>query len=313
MPNWAKLGLAMAMPKISLEILEFFNLTAREEGLIAHVLGTTYNTPMIREPAVAGMFYNANPSGLRREVEGFLAEGPRKKEKAIGIVSPHAGYMYSGHVAGAVFSKVAVPKKVLILCPNHTGAGAFASINASGFWKTPLGEVKIEEHLARHLMEFDTELEEDSSAHRREHALEVQLPFLQVIREDFEFVPLCLSHFSYGECETLGKAMARLIRESGEEILIVASSDMNHYESQERTLAKDERAIECILDLDPQALYGRVHEEDISMCGIIPTTCMLIAAKELGAKKAELIKHATSGDVSGDYSGVVGYAGIVVR
>jgi hypothetical protein len=162
-------------------------------------------------------------------------------------------------------------------------------------------------------MDLDPELENDSFAHLEEHALEVQLPFLQVIRNDFEFVPLCLSHFDYAECQKLGKAMAKLISESAEEILMLASSDMNHYESQKRTLEKDQRAIDCILALDPAALYQRVHEEQISMCGIIPTTSMLIAAKLLGAKEAELVKHATSGDITGDFSGVVGYAGIIVK
>jgi AmmeMemoRadiSam system protein B len=188
-----------------------------------------------------------------------------------------------------------------------------ASINTSGYWKTPLGNAKIDERLAHRLVELNPELEEDRLAHAREHALEVQLPFLQTLKPDFEFVPLCLSHFSYGECEALGETLATVVRESEAEILLVASSDMNHYESQERTLLKDERAIECILNLDPQTLYGRVHEEDISMCGIIPTTCMLLAALRLGATRAELVKHATSGDVTGDLSGVVGYAGILVK
>jgi MEMO1 family protein len=269
---------------------------------------------MIREPAVAGMFYTANPQKLRGEVYGFLhQEENLHPVKAIGVVSPHAGYMYSGHVAGAVLSRVKIPKKLIVLCPNHTGFGVFAAMNSSGFWKTPLGDAKIDEGLARRLMELDEELEEDGFAHEREHALEVQLPFLQVIRSDFEFVPLCLSHFSYRQCETLGSAMAQLIQESKEEILMLASSDMNHYESQQRTLLKDQRAIDCILALDPKALYQRVHEEQISMCGIIPTTCMLIAANQLGAKEATLVKHATSGDVTGDFSGVVGYAGIIIR
>ncbi|MFO1464492.1 MAG: AmmeMemoRadiSam system protein B [bacterium] len=268
---------------------------------------------MIREPAVAGRFYSANPQVLREELQEFLRSEDPRRESVIGVVSPHAGYMYSGHVAGAVFSRVQIPKKLLVLCPNHTGEGAYAAINSQGSWRTPLGEAQIDSALARRLMELDPMLEEDSSAHRREHALEVQLPFLQVLRKDFEFVPLCLSHFRYSDCEALGKAMARLIRESGEEVLMVASSDMNHYESQDRTLAKDQVAIDCILALDPKGLYQRVHEQNISMCGIIPTTCMLIAALELGAREAELVRHATSGDVSGDYSGVVGYAGILVK
>jgi AmmeMemoRadiSam system protein B len=269
---------------------------------------------MIREPAVAGMFYSADPKKLRAEVDGYLHDQPGiEAVSAMGVVSPHAGYMYSGHVAGAVLSRVKIPQKLLILCPNHTGNGAWASINTKGFWKTPLGDAKIDSNLASRLQTLYPKLEEDAAAHAREHALEVQLPFLQELRPDLEFVPLCLSHFSFAECLGLGEAIARLIEESDEAILMVASSDMNHYESQERTLVKDQRAIDCILALDPEGLYRTVHEEAISMCGIIPTTCMLIAARKLGAQGARLVKHATSGDVSGDYSGVVGYAGIIIN
>ena len=266
---------------------------------------------MIREPAVAGSFYPANPSRLRQDVENYLST-ETAKASVIGLVSPHAGYMYSGHVAGAVLSRVAIPDKVIVLSPNHTGAGAYAAIQQYGSWLTPLGEVPIDAHLARRFVEIIPWLEEDSAAHRREHALEVQLPFLQVAHPSVSFVPLCLSHFRYGECQSLGEGLAQLITESEEEILILASSDMNHYESQERTLLKDQRAIDHILALDPEGLYRTVHDEHISMCGIIPTTCMLVAAKKLGATQAELVKHATSGDVSGDYAGVVGYAGILV-
>lgn len=268
----------------------------------------------IREPAVAGTFYPGNPENLREEVQGYLRAEPQTTPiQALGMVSPHAGYMYSGHVAGAVFSRLKIPQKLLVLCPNHTGLGVQASINLAGRWKTPLGETKIDSSLARHIQELFPLIEEDSQAHAREHALEVQLPFLQVLRPDFEFVPICLSHFSWEECREIGEAMAKLIQKSSEEILMVASSDMNHYEDQETTLRKDQIAIDCILELDPELLYQRVHEEGISMCGIIPTTCMMVAANELGAKKAILVKHATSGDVSGDYSAVVGYAGIIIE
>ena len=268
---------------------------------------------MIREAAVAGRFYSGDTQQLRRDVQAFLTAEADTPQPAIGVVSPHAGYMYSGHVAGAVFAKVRIPKKLIVLCPNHTGLGAYAAINHEGAWKTPLGEAPIDESLASRLMEAAPFLEEDALAHRREHALEVQLPFLQELRPDLQFVPLCLSHFNYPDCVALGEAMAEVIADSSEEILMVASSDMNHYESQERTLQKDQRAIDCILELNPEKLYRRVHEEQISMCGIIPTTCMLNAALALGAKEAQLVRHATSGDVTGDYDGVVGYAGIVIR
>lgn len=268
---------------------------------------------MIRQPAVAGHFYPGNPQQLRQEVEGFIAAGAAgPAQKAIGVISPHAGYVYSGHVAGAVLARIQIPHKVIVLCPNHTGFGAWAAINTEGAWQTPLGEVPIDKNLAERLVQLDRQLEEDTMAHAREHALEVQLPFLQVLQGDLQMIPLCLSHFSYAECKHLGGALAALIEESQDPILMVASSDMNHYESQERTLVKDQKAIDCILERDPEKLYQTVHDENISMCGIIPVTCMLIAANQLGAKHAELVKHATSGDVSGDYSGVVGYAGLII-
>jgi AmmeMemoRadiSam system protein B len=269
---------------------------------------------MIREPAVAGRFYSGNPQQLRQEVVEFLRERTTTEpQEVLGVVSPHAGYMYSGHVAGAVFSRVKIPDHLVVLCPNHTGMGAWASINSEGAWRTPLGELKIDSALAERLIQLNPVLEEDSEAHAHEHALEVQLPFLQVLNPNSRFVPLCLGHFSFGECERMGSALARLVEESREKILLVASSDLNHYENQERTLIKDQKAIDAILALDPERLYRTVEDENITMCGIIPTTCMLIAAKQLGAKEAMLIKHATSGDISGDYSGVVGYAGIVIR
>jgi hypothetical protein len=269
---------------------------------------------MIREPAVAGHFYSGNPIQLRQDIEGFLrAQAAGTTEQALGLVSPHAGYMYSGHVAGAVFSRVKIPDHVVVLGPNHTGRGAWAAINTAGVWRTPLGDMKIDSTLAEKLFQLNPELEEDREAHSREHALEVQLPFLQVLNPRCRFVPLCLGHFSYGECEKMGAALAQLVKDDKEKILIVASSDLNHYENQERTLEKDQKAIDAILALDPKRLYRTVEDENISMCGIIPTTCMLIAANQLGARQAVLIKHATSGDISGDYSGVVGYAGIVIR
>jgi len=268
---------------------------------------------MIREPVVAGRFYSGDPLQLHEDVEGFLKTAESTpKVAALGVVSPHAGYMYSGSVAGAALGQVKIPQKIIVLCPNHTGLGAWGAINTEGYWKTPLGNAQIASELARRLQGLYPDLQEDSLAHAQEHALEVQLPFLQELRPDFEFVPLCLSHFSYGECDRLGLALAQLIQEGNEEILMLASSDLNHYESQERTLQKDQRAIDCILEMDPEKLYRVVQEEAITMCGIIPVTCMLIAARQMGAQKATLVKHTTSGDVTGDYAGVVGYAGIIV-
>ena len=202
--------------------------------------------------------------------------------------------------------------RIVILSPNHTGLGSPFSIMSYGAWSLPFGDAVIDEDLANKLKASCDLFEEDSEAQRREHALEVQLPFLQFLKNDFKFVPITLGHIRYDKCAEIGKAIADCIRKEKEPILMIASSDMNHYEEHETTLKKDQRAIDQILARNPEGLYQTVHNEEISMCGIIPTTAMLVAANLLGAKKAELIDHKTSGDVTGDKSAVVGYAGIIV-
>jgi AmmeMemoRadiSam system protein B len=265
-----------------------------------------------RQPAVAGTFYEGTAERLRRQVSQCLDANPEPpaKEPFIGAVVPHAGLMYSGHVAGAFYKSAALPKRFIILCPNHTGLGHFAAINREGTWRTPLGEAAIDSALASELMQRSPYLAEDWKAHAREHSLEVQLPFLQQLAGDFTFVPLCLATHNYAICEEIGGAIAEVVK--GKEIGILASSDLNHYEDQATTLRKDQLAIDEVLELDPRGLWDAVDEHDVSMCGFIPTTVMLIAAKQLGATRARLLKHATSGDVNGDYGHVVGYAALLV-
>ena len=232
------------------------------------------------------------------------------KQRFIGGVVPHAGLMYSGHVAAAFYALAELPRRFIILCPNHTGLGHFAAINRDGQWRTPLGAVSIDTPLADALISKTKLLGDDWKAHAREHSLEVQLPFLQQLLGTFTFVPLCLAAPRYAFCEEIGNAIAEVVGD--QPIGILASSDLNHYEDQESTLRKDQRAIDAVLALDPEGLWRVVDEEDISMCGFIPTTTMLIAAQKLGASNATLIKHATSGDINGDYSHVVGYAAMLV-
>lgn len=263
----------------------------------------------VRPPAVAGTFYEGEPDRLRKQVDRYLQPSPQRRS-FIGVVSPHAGLMYSGAVAGVLYGQIDIPRRLIILCPNHTGAGAPAAINSAGAWRTPLGEVAIDQPLAAALRQESPLLQEDTLAHAREHSLEVQLPFLQTL-SDFTFVPICVS-LALAECRELGQAVARVIRAQSEPIGIIASSDMNHYEDQQTTLRKDQRAIDAVLALDPELLWRRVREEDISMCGIVPTTTMLFAARELGATSADLVMHATSGDINRDYSAVVGYAAMIV-
>lgn len=268
-----------------------------------------------RPPAVAGMFYEGTPDRLRAQVDACFAANPpapAAKERFLGAVVPHAGLMYSGHVAAAFYALADLPKRLIILCPNHTGAGHFAAINREGAWRTPLGEVAIDTPLADALMSKSQLLAEDARAHAREHSLEVQLPFLQRVLPDFTFVPICLGAHRYDFAEEIGRAIAEVVKEEKEPIAILASSDLNHYEDQRTTMRKDQLAIDEVLKRNPRELWRVVDEYDVSMCGFIPTTTMLIATNALGASDARLIKHATSGDVSGDYARVVGYASIVV-
>jgi AmmeMemoRadiSam system protein B len=267
---------------------------------------------MIREPAVSGTFYRADARGLSAQVDAFLATR-EPRAPALGVVVPHAGYIYSGAVAGAVYARVEVPARAVVLCPNHTGLGrSRAALWPSGSWRTPLGEVAVDEGLATALAGAPG-VEADLDAHRREHALEVQLPFLQRARPEVTVAPLCLAHLSYPECVRLGEALARAVTGVAPGALIVASSDMSHYLPARAARAADERALEPLLALDPEALYRRVHDEEITMCGIIPATVMLVAARALGARTAERIRYAHSGLVNGDEERVVGYAGVAVR
>jgi MEMO1 family protein len=265
----------------------------------------------IRHPAVAGQFYPRDRERLVAEIKSYAAPEP-VPTSAIGCIVPHAGYMYSGHVAGAVFAHLRLPTRFVILCPNHTGMGAPLSIISDGQWETPLGLVSIDSKLASRLKSNFSWLAEDTDAHRSEHAIEVQLPFLQDRLEQFSFVPIAVGTGRFEVLEMLGNALAEVVAGEKEQVLIVASSDMNHYESDSITRQKDALAIQPILELDPRGLYDVVKQENISMCGYGPTVAMLTAARRLGAVSAELIRYATSGDVSGDRAMVVGYAGIAI-
>ncbi len=235
-----------------------------------------------------------------------------KVSGAKGCVVPHAGYVYSGHVAGAVYRRLNPHSAYVMLCPNHTGRGKPLAVMSSGSWSTPLGQAVIDRELAEALCQADPDIEEDSLAHLGEHALEVQLPFLQTIQSEFRFVPIAVGGSDFDSLEKLGRALASVTRSFERSVFLIASSDMNHFEPDPITRVKDEKAIEKILALNPQELYEVVEQEKISMCGYGPAVAMLTAAKELGATKAELARYATSGDVSGDRSNVVGYAGIIV-
>ena len=281
---------------------------------------------MDREPAVAGRFYPAGRKALQAEVAAFLAAGAspraagargagpapvaRPAAPALGLMAPHAGYFYSGAVAGATYARVLVPDRVVVLCPNHTGRGARVSLWPAGTWQTPMGSVPVDEAITSALLASGAAIA-DVEAHRLEHALEVQLPFLQARNPRVSIAALCLGPLSWPACRELGLAVAKAAGPAG--ALVVASSDMSHYLPAATARRKDERALERMLALDPQGLHEVVLREDISMCGFVPATVMLVAALERGAREAELVRYGHSGEASGDDAAVVGYAGVLVR
>ncbi len=268
---------------------------------------------MIRPAAVAGRFYPSEPQELARQVAEFAPAGG-EKIAARGCVVPHAGYMYSGHVAGAVYSALKIPSRCILLGPRHYPRGEAMAILSEGSWRTPLGDAAIDAELAGELVRACRWLREDSTAHEREHSLEVQIPFLQRLAPaDFRFVPIVLAAERYPVLEELGHAVAKVVAAQSERVLVIASTDMNHYEHDAVTRVKDGRAIERILALDPRGLFDTVRADGITMCGYAATTAMLVAMRDLGAENAELVRYATSGDVTGERDEVVGYAGLIVR
>jgi AmmeMemoRadiSam system protein B len=276
---------------------------------------------MLRQPAVAGRFYKGTSESLGKQVQEFIIPVADRK-KAIGILSPHAGLMYSGSVAGAVYSNIELPETIVLIGPNHTGLGPPVSVMAQGSWETPLGTVPIDEPLASSILAGSPRMSEDSLAHMREHSLEVQLPFIQYLKNDFKIVPIQMLDIKLDTCLEVGRAVGEAIAECKSAIcnpqsairgvLIVASSDMSHYERAASAKEKDFKAIDRILALDPEGLHRTVNNNGITMCGYGPTVAMLAACKLLGATKAELIKYTNSGEVNHDYEQVVGYAGIVI-
>jgi hypothetical protein len=271
---------------------------------------------MIRPPAVAGRFYTADARELARQIKDFCVEfsgNGKEKIAARGCVVPHAGYMYSGGVAGAVYSALQIPAKCILIGPRHFPRGEAMAILTEGSWQTPFGEAQIDSTLAKALAKACPLLREDAIAHEREHSLEVQLPFLQRLGRDVRFVPVLLGTDRYADLEKLGNAIAQVVVAETQPVLLIASSDMNHYENDVVTRTKDKLAIDKILALDARGLYDTVRAEGITMCGYAATVAMLVALKKLGAQEAKLIRYATSGDVTGDREEVVGYAGIIIR
>lgn len=266
---------------------------------------------MRRKPAVAGQFYHETAAKLSNQVQQFVIPN-LPKEHAIGIVSPHAGLIYSGAVAGEVYSRIAFPETFFLIGPNHTGLGAGVALMPQGEWEIPTAVFQIDERLARRVLSNIPLASDDSQAHIFEHSLEVQLPFIAYFSKDVKILPMIVGSVGLEECRLLGEGIAKSIKETGSRVVIAASSDMSHYVSDSTAKKKDRMAIDKIIAMDPEALYSVVRKEQISMCGYLPATIMLFAARALGASTARLVRYATSGEVSGDYDHVVGYAGVIV-
>jgi len=266
---------------------------------------------MRRQPAVAGQFYPASPDKLRNELERLIPVTAEKR-RVKGIIAPHAGYVYSGGIAGKAYGMIDIPGTVLILGPNHHGVGEPAALYPDGEWLTPLGPVSINTQLNELITKHTPLVREDRLAHRMEHSLEVQIPFLQFLRADITCSAICLGHGDFDALAEIGEGIAAAIREYGEDVLIVASSDMTHYESAASARRKDNLALDKVLALDPRGLLQVCLAERITMCGAVTAAVMLVAAAKLGATQAELIAYGTSGDVSGDNQQVVGYAAVLV-
>ena len=266
---------------------------------------------MIRHPAVAGQFYPGNQQELRASLDEYCQSVLQKKH-ALGIISPHAGYIYSGAIAGKLFSQIEVPDRVILIGPNHRGVGHSAALYDMGDWETPLGTIGVDRDLAGEININCSYLASDDKAHRYEHSLEVQVPFIQHENPSAQLVPICIGHLPLDALVETGEALADVISAAEQQVLIVASSDMTHFEPGDVARNKDTLALDCAEALDPEGLYKVVRDNRISMCGVLPSVIMLAAARKLGATHGEVVAYGNSGDVTGDQSDVVGYASVIV-
>jgi MEMO1 family protein len=279
---------------------------------------------MIRKPAVAGLFYESDPTSLKERIEwcfkhslgpGDLPElGDQNLLK--GVVAPHAGYIYSGPVAAHSYYKIVedgFPETFIILCPNHTGMGSGVSIMAEGEWITPLGSVEIDAEFSKELVLNSGIIDSDNVAHSQEHSCEVHIPFLQYFKKDFKIVPISMWMQDLETAQEIANSITEIISELGRKVVIIASSDFTHYQPQELASRNDHQVLESIVNMDEKQMYNRVNSLNVSMCGYGPVATTMIASKEMGALKGEILKYATSGDLTGDYSSVVGYGSAVFR
>ena len=268
---------------------------------------------MNRKPVVAGQFYPGRQEEWLREVIEYLAAGaPQGEARALLAMVPHAGYIFSGKVAGRTIARANPVSDVLLLGPNHTGRGAPLAVWSRGAWELPGTSVPVAEDLADHLLQAHPGLQPDETAHVSEHSLEVLLPFLWARSKESRIMPICVSEPDPGRLVEVGHSLAQALSTWEGEVSVLVSSDMSHFISLEEAKAKDEQALQAVYDIDPEKLYHTVRSNNISMCGVLPMTVGLSLARSLGASKAELVQYATSADMTGDTRQVVGYAGVVI-
>ncbi|TVM18963.1 AmmeMemoRadiSam system protein B [Oceanidesulfovibrio indonesiensis] len=273
---------------------------------------------MDRKPIVAGRFYDDDPRRLYAQVDSYLdAAGPMETERTLLAMAPHAGYVYSGRVAGMTLGRANLASTLVLLGPNHTGNGLPMAVWPRGKWLVPGGGIAVDEKLAAAILGVDPHFQDDRAAHLYEHSLEVMAPFLKALGErrgtDYSIVPIAVAETRFDALQDAGRALGRLLQSWDTPVSILVSSDMSHYVSRERAETLDRMALDAVQALDARALFETVRSRGITMCGVYPMSLGLTAAAEMGAKQAEIVEYATSGDVSGDYEQVVGYAGVIVR
>ena len=270
---------------------------------------------MDRRPVVAGQFYPGSARALDAEVRRYLDAAPAQPDAAPTLLAmvPHAGYVFSGGVAGLTLGQARLADTLLLLGPNHTGQGRALAVWPDGSWTTPLGPVPVDGELAAAFLAGESRLAADPAAHLQEHSLEVVLPFLQVLNPRVSIVPVAVAEHSLPALEAVARSLAAAILAAGRPVGVVVSSDMSHYVTHEQAKERDGLALQAMLDLEPARLYEVVRRHGISMCGVLPMTLGLALARALGATTARLAAYATSGQVSGDFRRVVGYAGVLVN
>lgn len=282
--------------------------------------------PALRRPTVAGQFYEGDAEALRAQLKAcFLHRlGPQKLPQVnfhmrprniVGMVCPHAGYMYSGPVAATAFYELAIdgkPDTVVLLGPNHTGYGSALALMREGTWQTPLGNVEIDTELANAILKETRTVDADATAHRFEHSLEVQLPFLQFLYgNDFKIVPICYLMQDYDSAVEVGRALTEALDATN--TVVIASSDMTHYEPAKKAAQKDQEALKHVIAMDAKRFYETIEKQNITACGYAPITSLITYANGVNAKEAKLLSYHNSGDITGDHSSVVGYAAVSFR